>query len=223
MAISAQNTYTNNGLVPAYPNIPSPLLPIKLLPSLTLAKGTVLGEVAGAAAIAQGTITLAAAWTSAGAGLVTVTMSATNTSLIPGIVLTIDTGANAEQVTVLTKPTGTTFTAVVAKAHAASGVAVSSVASTGTGVYGAYVDANTDGTGVAKCILKYAVATDTSGMITLGTASTGGPFGEKMLDTPAYFGGAFRTEELTGLDAAALADLNAHYTHGNATAGVVVF
>jgi len=204
-----------------YPNIPAPQLPVKLLPSLTLAKGTVLGELAGTGSAVTG-ITLAGLSTTT-PGLQTATMSATNANLLPGSVLVVDVGANQETVTVLTKPTSTTFTAVFNKTHAASGVAVSGAAMTGTGMYGVYADANADGTGVAKCLLKHAVATDTSGQISLGTSSTGGPQGEKSLDTPAYFGGSFKCSELTGLDAAALADLQAHLMHGGITDGVVTF
>lgn len=88
------------------------------------------------------------------------------------------------------------------------------------GTFAAYADAAVDGTGVAKAILKYACVV-ASGLIS--QASGGGPFGESRLYAPVYFGGAFRTSELTGFDAAALADLNGHLANGTVAAGIVVF
>lgn len=90
------------------------------------------------------------------------------------------------------------------------------------GTFAAYADANVDGTGVAKAILKYAVVV-ASGLVTIGTASGGGPFGQTKTHAPVYFGGAFRTSELTGFDAAALADLNGHLANGSVSSGILVF
>lgn len=140
MPTAASTTYTNDVLMPMFPAIPHPELPIKLTVSTVYAKGTVLAE--------------------------------------------------------LTATPGT---------------------------YGVYADAGTGGLGVAKCILKYACAVDGSGNITFGTAATGGQFGETYKTAPAYFGGTFKTTELTGIDAAALLDLAGSLMYGSIADGVIKF
>ena len=90
------------------------------------------------------------------------------------------------------------------------------------GTFAAYADAAVDGTGVAKGFLQYAVVV-ASGIITMGTAAGGGPWGETRKHTPVYFSGAFRTVDLTGFDAAALADLNGHLVNGTVADGIVEF
>jgi hypothetical protein len=215
MALTAIDTYTNNGLVPAYPNIPSPMLPVKLLPSLTLARGTWLEELPGGAAITG--ITATQAITASGVAQ-TVTVSAT-TNFLAGRTLIVNAGlVDEETVTILSFVAATSVTAVFLRTHATAAT-LTAPASAGTGVYQAFAS------GLARCILKYAVASDASGMITLGTASTGGPFGEKSLDTPAYFGGAFRSEETTGGTSTGLGatGLNGHLMHGTLVTGVFAF
>jgi hypothetical protein len=65
-----------------------------------------------------------------------------------------------------------------------------------------YVDANADGTQVAKGIAMYDFTTDGSGKVTIANETN------VTYDTaPVYLAGTFRTTELTGLDAAGVADL----------------
>lgn len=71
------------------------------------------------------------------------------------------------------------------------------------GGYSNYVDANSDGTNIAKCILKYDTVVDTLGRSYAG----GAQLGSWDYNSIAYFGGYFRTADLTGLDAAGIADL----------------
>lgn len=72
------------------------------------------------------------------------------------------------------------------------------------GTFVSYDDARTDGGGVAKGILPYAVTVDAFGRHTVG----GGEWGTNLGKTaPMYFAGTFYTNELTGLDAAGVADL----------------
>jgi len=66
----------------------------------------------------------------------------------------------------------------------------------------AYVDANSDGTQVARGILQYAITTDGSGKVTIANEK-----GVTYDSAPVYLAGTFRTTELTGLDAAGVADL----------------
>jgi hypothetical protein len=82
------------------------------------------------------------------------------------------------------------------------------VAQTTPGRYAAsswapYVDANSDGTQIAKAILQFPVTVDTFGRHTVG----GGLTGQWSYSAPMYIAGYFRTADLTGLDAAGVADL----------------
>lgn len=103
----------------------------------------------------------------------------------------------------------------------AAGTAVGELTAT-PGTFAAYADANSDGTGVCKGFLQYACVV-ASGLVTFGTASGGGPFGQTKTYAPVYFSGAFRTVDLTGFDAAALADLNGHLVNGSVSDGIVEF
>lgn len=66
-----------------------------------------------------------------------------------------------------------------------------------------YDDAQTDGSQVAKGLCQYATTVDTYGRHTVG----GGEYGEFTLSAPVYIAGYFRTADLTGIDAAGVADL----------------
>jgi hypothetical protein len=103
----------------------------------------------------------------------------------------------------------------------AAGTAVGELTAT-PGTFAPYADANVDGTGVCKGFLQYAVVV-AAGLVTFGTASGGGPFGQTKTYAPVYFSGAFRTVDLVGFDAAALADLNGHLVNGSVADGIVEF
>ncbi len=77
------------------------------------------------------------------------------------------------------------------------------------GRFGAYVDANVDGTGVAKVILERAATVDASGNITQQ-----GEFGATRKHAAVYVAGCFRESDLVGLDANAVADLQARQVNG---------
>lgn len=81
--------------------------------------------------------------------------------------------------------------------------------------YAAYNDANSDGSDVAKAILKYATVVDNYGKHTVG----GGEWGTNTLSAPAYFAGFFRTVDIVGIDANGVADLGgpSAYHTGNST------
>lgn len=85
------------------------------------------------------------------------------------------------------------------------------------GTYRAYADANTDGSQTARAILEYAVTADASGNITAL-----GDRGPTTKTTPAYRGGTFQATDLVGLDAAAVADLGAHFLEGGVAGGIIV-
>jgi hypothetical protein len=84
----------------------------------------------------------------------------------------------------------------VAVAHTTTGRIVG-------GTWAAYNDANSDGTQVAKGVLEYALTVDNNGFHKAG----GGEFGSRQLSAPVVIKGYVRTADLTGLDAAAIADL----------------
>lgn len=91
------------------------------------------------------------------------------------------------------------------------------------GLFGKYVDANVNGTGVAKCILQYACKTDAAGLIWLGDtvgASDSGLSAGKAV--PAWRSGVFKCADLTGLDAAALTDMGARLLTGDISTGLVL-
>jgi len=63
------------------------------------------------------------------------------------------------------------------------------------------------GSGTPTGVTEYAVATDANGYVTIGDVSTGGNFGEKVLQAPVWVKGLFLVADLTGIDAAAVTAL----------------
>lgn len=103
----------------------------------------------------------------------------------------------------------------------AAGTVLGEVAAT-PGVFGAYATGNSDGTETAKAILVYDVVTDPDGKATFGAAgSPGYDHGYKQLEVPVYIAGYFKTTELTGLDAAGLADMSGRLVLGVIADGVI--
>lgn len=71
------------------------------------------------------------------------------------------------------------------------------------GMFGPYDDTQSNGLEVARALLSKKTSVNTFGEIIVG----GGRWGEKSFSADAYFGGFFRTADLTGLDANGVADL----------------
>jgi hypothetical protein len=90
------------------------------------------------------------------------------------------------------------------------------------GKYGTYADAGAGGLDVARAILAIDTVVDASGNHVYGTTAglTAGEAGEQMSHTFAWVAGTFRTSELTGLTAAAVADLG-RLTEGDTTDGTL--
>lgn len=90
---------------------------------------------------------------------------------------------------------------------------------TATGKYAAYNDALATGVEVARpLVTQYAVTTDANGKVTnLNT------FGVLEDSAPVYTGGYFRTEDLTGFDAAGVTDIKAVIIQGDLTTGLIKF
>lgn len=81
------------------------------------------------------------------------------------------------------------------------------------GLYKAYADAAVDGSGVARCVLEFDVATDADGNHFIGSQASS-EHGEIRQTVTAYFSGNFKVAELTGFDAAAQTDLGARLIEG---------
>lgn len=77
----------------------------------------------------------------------------------------------------------------------------------------------TDGSGVAKAIAQYDIATDSDGKIFFGTSASS-EFGESHLTAPVFYSGYFNCADLTGLDAAAVASLGA-LVQGDISTGIL--
>lgn len=71
------------------------------------------------------------------------------------------------------------------------------------GAWASYNDALSDGTNIAKAVLKFAGVVNTFGSHAFG----GGEWGSKTKSAPAFFKGYFKTAELVGVDANGCADL----------------
>lgn len=82
--------------------------------------------------------------------------------------------------------------------------------------YAAYSDAASDGTQTAKCILPYPTSVAPDGKHYWG----GSDHLEGQTAVSAYFTGTFRTEDLVGLDANAVADLG-RLMSGTTSAGIL--
>ena len=81
----------------------------------------------------------------------------------------------------------------------------------------AYNDASSDGSEVARAILQYDVATDSSGNHFFGAAASS-ELGESVLTVPAFVSGVFAVADLTGIDANGLADLQGNLIFGDSLA-----
>lgn len=87
------------------------------------------------------------------------------------------------------------------------------------GTFKAYASGNTDGSQIPKLILTQSSVTDASSNVTRA-----GEHGATYKHAPAYFPkGTWRSQDLTGLDANALAILQGSLAQGDLTTGLVDF
>jgi hypothetical protein len=86
------------------------------------------------------------------------------------------------------------------------------------GTYGPYASGNSDGTQNPAGILRRAATTDASGNIT-----NADEWGDTGLVASMFTQGAFRTQDLVGLDANAISKLSGHLIEGSVTSGIVTF
>lgn len=246
MAATFTNYFLNQGVQPLYP-WESREQVVALGPSLTLAAGTVVGEIQltdtyslATGSQASGTFTL----TYEGVTTAAIARNATAATVQAALVAisTIGTGNMTVALASGTPGTDAVYTITFAGdlAYASGGTTAlglltldaallatpgnasltHSVTGQALGTFTDYDNAATDGTQHAKGVLRYDCATDSSGNITFGTAATGGPYQQTSKSAPVYTSGSFRTEDLTGLDANAVTDLG-RLTEGTIVTGIL--
>lgn len=86
------------------------------------------------------------------------------------------------------------------------------------GSFKAYASGNGDGSQIPKGILQYACTVDGTGLVTIANEQ-----GLTQKAAPMYIGGIFRTTDLTGLDANAIAVLNGNLVTGVLADGLFQF
>lgn len=238
--------YATAKLMPLYCPDEAVELPINLAPSTVFAKGRVLGQVTSGGNEVQ---TLTVTGTPTG-GSVTVTVvnpltgitytfdvpynssaatAQTAARAVLGANVTVTGGAlpgatliftfNGDLASLPVMPMTVNAAALTGGTTPAATFARTTTGRTAN-TYANYVDGNSDGTEVARCILSYDCATDAGGNITMGTVAGASARGETYKDTPAYFMGIFLTTDLLGLDAAAVVDFGRLWS-GTAANGVM--
>jgi hypothetical protein len=241
MAAAATHTFTNTGICSIYPHH-TRKINVNLAPNLTLAQGTILGEIqlndvwslstgtqgSGTFTLSFGGVTTSAlarnitapnlqiallALSSVGAGNATVVL-ASGTPGTDAVYTITFTGA-------LGYAANTDLTADLSLLATPSNAALThAITGQALGTYKAYVDGNSDGSQSAKGVLEFNCVTNSTGDITLGSQAGGGPFGQTQKAVPMFIGGTFYTSELTGLDAAAVTDLG-RLLEGTTTNGIL--
>lgn len=250
MSMIRARTTDDVRLTPLYP-CDAKRMHVNIPPSTTIRYGTLLGKsgagvdavhtVATTGTPTGGTFTLtgthptsggafttaAIAFNAAAATVATAVQTAMNASgpavtvtggggaLPTAVTLTYTGAADNRSVPVLTLGTnaltgGTNPTVTIAN----------TTAGTTAGTYAAYVGGG--GTDPAVGICEYTVTSRADGTIHVGE-TIDADSGEALPSVPMYVNGWFACEDLIGLDAGAVADLNGSLTAGNTSTGVLKF
>lgn len=226
MAMDAPvNTFNLKYVDPAMAEDLAVSIDVNIGPNLTIARGTVLGQVTNSANDVQ-TLTVTGTPTS-GSQIVAITnpisgsvvniaipYNATSTVLQglvdgsfgagnfaagggawPGAALTL-TGANA-----FANMPVTPITKVSSTLNAGATVAVTHTTQGVTaGTYAPYASGNSDGTQVGKAIAQYDYVTDSAGNVTFGSQAGGGDLGQTFRAAPVWIKGIFSSADLVGVD-----------------------
>jgi hypothetical protein len=235
----AVNTFPMAPFVPYTENEKAREKEVNIGPSLTLAAGTVMGQVSAAANDVQtitmgtatgGSFTLTLSTPTGSGNTAAINISGISNATIQAAVVGLVGAGNA--VVSGAGPYVITFQGSLANTPIPIGVVNSSVTggtapaiahtTTGAslGTWKAYASGNGDGTQTARGILKYAVITDAAGNVTFGSTA-GGQWGQTYLTAPVYVCGTFRTLGMVGWDANARSNLAAHLESGTDADGVV--
>lgn len=203
------------------------VLPISIAPNQTIAKGnlmvpgslTAVNDVQTITPPGSGTYVLSGFNPLTGAAFSTTPLAfgASDATVLAALVAVL--GSGNVSVTSLAvsfigalagQPVALMTTSAGSVAHTTTGVAA--------GAYTLYA-----GSGTPTCVLQYDVATDATGLITFGGASTGGPWGQKSTYAPAYYAGEFYGADLPNLDATAVTNMKARFVTGSlGVAGAIV-
>lgn len=243
---SVTRRYNNARLVPLYPGAYNRRRPVNLQPSTTFAAGTVLG-ISGVAAnavqtqtttgtptggtitntfvdpISGDTIPFTFAFDAAASAVQTALRAAIGNSDVavtggpsPGTALVYTFSGRYASLPVY--PMTADVTAATGGTNTASTFAQTTVGRTAN-TYGKYTGGGA--TDPAKCLLEYACVTDAAGYASFGSQAYSGE-GEISPSVPAWFGGVFKTTDLTGLDAGAIVDMGGRLESGTAADGVLL-
>lgn len=204
---------------------------VKLDVSLTLVKGTVLGEKSGTNELTKLTITggpTGGSFTITPNGLVPTAAIPYNAGPedvqaalealtgikagdvycyggnLPGGIIYIEWRGQFAATNITAPATTDSLTGGSTPATAVSTVRNGAAGSSGT--FAAYDETATNGLQVAKRILVYDAATDSDGNVTLGGQATP-ELGDAQLSAPAYYAGHFKKGDLTGFTEAARTQL----------------
>jgi hypothetical protein len=215
---------------------------VNLAPSLTYSKGQLLGEkvgvkevqrititgtpTGGSFTVTKGAATSAAIPWNASAAAVRNALEAMSTVGIGGVTVTGGPGPGTPWDITFTTPGDvaamTTTDSLTGGSAPASAVTTTTAGSSGTpGQYAKYDADATDGSQNPVGFLKYPCIVDSAGNIALGdTAGGENNVTSKTIDM--YRCGTFRTEDLVGVDEAAIAALGARLIRGTLASGVLM-
>lgn len=250
MAMDAPvNTFNLKYVDPAMAEDLAVSIDVNLGPNLTIARGTVLGQVTASANDVQ-TLTVTGAPTGGSFSLTiinpitgsvvtfnNVSMTAT-AATIQGL---CDGSFGAGNFTVGGGPlpgTAITFTGakdfanqpiqpiVLSNVVFVGGTApAASIAHTTTGAtaatYAPYASGHTDGTQTGKAIAQYDYVTDAGGNVTFGSQGGGGDLGQTFRAAPVWIKGIFSSADLVGVDAGLIAQAQWLLKEGTITAGLI--
>jgi hypothetical protein len=214
--------------------------------SQTIARGTILGELAGTNAVQTvtlgsgntgGTFTLtyggqttsAIAYNALGSAVQTAFTALSNVGT--GNVTVTGSAGGPYTITFIESLGNQAVTAVTGAGSLTGGTNTVTIAQTTAGVnvpagtFKPYASGNTDGSQTAKAISVYDIATDSNGNISLGSSSASlPPIADGLTTTtaPVYVNGVFYTSDLTGLDSTSISSLGGKFETGNISDGGIV-
>ena len=248
MSATPLTQFTENVLRPAYNDEDARTIPVNLAPG-TYARGQVLGEVTSTGANDVQTVTIGGSptggtWTLTATPLAPYKGQAAVTLTEPYNVTLAALQADLEQIygagnVIVTGTAGSSYVITATGGAARQQITVAVVSGSGltggtspsasiahtttgaadTGTYGAYASGNSDGTQNPKGLLMYPCSVDANGNITIASEIPG----YTQLSAPMYRAGAFRTEEIVGLDSNAVTKLAGVIVAGSTSAGVFEF